>query len=234
MIEQYYFGGKIPEEYRIFTVVRCPYERFWSEWASRRLPPPNRFPLSFHLSASTLIKLAKQEIPALKDLNSHMRPQCKYLEGVAASRVRILRFESLSTDFLQMQQEWCLPERPLPIDNRSKRRQKPSAKELALGDRFVENHYDEDFSKLGYNVKKVWRVLRKLFGREVAEIATGTLSAMSVKLLAITCVFFMNLIIVRQIGASESGIFSYVWLLQLFFQILAAWGWIKVLFVLSR
>ena len=154
MIEQYYFGGKIPEEYRIFTVVRCPYERFWSEWASRRLPPPNRFPLSFHLSASTLIKLAKQEIPALKDLNSHMRPQCKYLEGVAASRVRILRFESLSTDFLQMQQEWCLPERPLPIDNRSKRRQKPSAKELALGDRFVENHYDEDFSKLGYNVKK--------------------------------------------------------------------------------
>lgn len=153
MIEQYYFGGHIPEDYRIFTIVRCPYKRFWSEWSSRKLPPPNRFPLSFYLSARTLVALAKRENPALKDLNSHMRPQYKYLEGQAEGRVRVLRFENLNADFVSMQKEWGLPETPLTKENSSKRSGEPSAKDRALGDRFVEEHYDGDFSKFGYSSK---------------------------------------------------------------------------------
>jgi O-antigen/teichoic acid export membrane protein len=50
-------------------------------------------------------------------------------------------------------------------------------------------------------------VLEKFFGRDAKEIAFGTLSALIVKLLAIACVFLMNLVIVRQIGAYEAGIF---------------------------
>ena len=50
-------------------------------------------------------------------------------------------------------------------------------------------------------------MLQKFFGRDAKEIAFGTLSALIVKLLAIACVFLMNLVIVRQIGASEAGIF---------------------------
>ena len=54
---------------------------------------------------------------------------------------------------------------------------------------------------------KVTVVLQKIFGRDATEIAVGTLSAMTVKVLAIACIFLMNLVIVRQIGAAESGIF---------------------------
>ena len=153
MIEQYYFGGHIPEDYRIFTVVRCPYKRFWSEYSSRKLPPPNRFPFSFHLSAKILIYLTKRKVAAFKDLNSHMRPQYKYLEGQAESRVRVLRFENLGADFSAMQKDWGLPEMPLPRENMSKRSGKPSAKDLALGDKFVEEFYDDDFSRFGYTLK---------------------------------------------------------------------------------
>jgi hypothetical protein len=153
MIEQYYFGGEIPEDFRIFTVVRCPYKRFWSEWSSRKLPPPMRFPFSFHLSTKTLIDLTRREIAVLKDLNSHMRPQCQYLTGQAEDRVRILRFENLAADFSAMQRDWALPDMPLPRENMSKRSGKPTAKDLALGDGFVAEYYADDFSKFGYDLK---------------------------------------------------------------------------------
>lgn len=151
MIEKYYFGGKIPKDYRIFSVVRCPYKRFWSEWSSRKLPPPNRFPLSFYLPTKILINLAEREVERLKDLNSHMRPQYKYLEGMAESRVRILRFENLREDFSSIQKDWGLPEIPLPRENMSTRSTKPSPKNLALGNKFVKDYYSLDFAKFCYD-----------------------------------------------------------------------------------
>lgn len=151
MIEKYYFGGKIPEDYRIFSIVRCPYERFWSEWSSRKLPPPNRFPLSFYLSTKMLIDLTERELFSLKDLNSHMRPQYKYLEGQAENRVRILRFENLEAEFSAIQRDWGLPEVSLPRENRSTRSGKPSARHLAMGNKFVEDYYALDFEKFYYD-----------------------------------------------------------------------------------
>lgn len=153
MIERYYFGGKIPKDFRIFTIVRSPYERFWSEWSSRKLPPPMRFPLSFYLSVNTLITLTQMELSILKDLNSHMRPQHQFLSGQAEDRIRILRFENLGADFNSMQKDWGLSEAPLPELNMSKRSSKPSVKELATGDEFVENFYSSDFQKFSYSYK---------------------------------------------------------------------------------
>ena len=54
-----FFGGEIPKDYKIFTVVRNPYTRFWSEWSSRKLPT-EKIPFSFYLPLKTLIYLTKK------------------------------------------------------------------------------------------------------------------------------------------------------------------------------
>lgn len=150
MYEKYYFGGPIPDDFRIFTVVRNPYNRFWSEWKSRKLPPPMRFPVSFYLSAEQLIFLAEKRFSILKDFNSHIHPQTSFIEGQSEDRVRIIRFENLNEDFSHMISDWELPSEELPHSNEAKRTGVPSAKEQDVGDNFVRRFYESDFSKFNY------------------------------------------------------------------------------------
>lgn len=152
MYEKFYFGGPVPEDWRLFTVVRNPYARFWSEWKYRRLPPPSRFPFSSLLSVPMLIRFSEKPIRQLKDLNSHMRVQNSYLKGQSRDRLRVLRFESIREDFSQMCRDWDLPDTGLPRANQSEKRKPPSAAHVALGNDFVRRAYAEDFDALSYDI----------------------------------------------------------------------------------
>ena len=147
-----FFGGEIPKDYKIFTVVRNPYTRFWSEWSSRKLPPPKRFPFSFYLPLKTLIYLTKKNFYFLKDFNSHMKKQSYYLRSKSQDRVRVLMFENLSNEFKALQAEWNLPILNIEKHNKSRRKTKPTSKEKLIGDNFVKKHYEDDFDFLNYNV----------------------------------------------------------------------------------
>lgn len=152
MIEDLWFGGEIPADFRIFTVVRDPYRRFWSEYSYRRLPPPDRFPFSTHLPLDLLIYLAKHPVARLKDLDSHMRPQWTYLEGKAKHRVRVLRFERLGEDFAALVRDWGLPNLALPrLNQGGNARRQTTAAQQARGNAFVREFYAEDFLRLGYH-----------------------------------------------------------------------------------
>ncbi|MEM7741130.1 MAG: sulfotransferase family 2 domain-containing protein [Pseudomonadota bacterium] len=148
MYERYYFNGPIPEDFRVFAVVRNPIKRFWSEYNWRRLPPPRRFPIHSTLPANLLIRLSEKPIPILKDLNSHMRPQHTYLEGESLSRVRILRQETLSDDFAAMCRDWGLPNTPLPRSNTSPKQRPVKNREKI--ENWVRTFYAEDFKRFGY------------------------------------------------------------------------------------
>jgi hypothetical protein len=150
MYEQLYFGGDIPPDYRIFTIVRNPYKRFWSEWAYRKMPPQNWFRLSFFLPLPILIRLTEHPISRLKDFNSHVRPQYRFLEGRSTARVRMLRFENLAEEFAALTHDWGLPKVGLPYRNSSKRGRMPTARELKVGNAFIERFYSKDFELLGY------------------------------------------------------------------------------------
>jgi O-antigen/teichoic acid export membrane protein len=63
------------------------------------------------------------------------------------------------------------------------------------------------FRNLVIDLNKIFVVMKFFFDDSVKNLTFETLSALSVKVFAIVCVFLMNLVIVRQIGASESGIF---------------------------
>ena len=152
MYEKYYFGGEIPQDWRCFTVVRNPYTRFWSEWKYRRLPPPQRFYFSTLLSVPMLIRLSEKPIAKLKDLNSHMSPQSRYLTGASRDRVRVLRFENIAEDFSQMCRDWDLPDTGLPRSNPSDKRTPPSPEHIKLGNDFVRRAYRDDFDTLSYDI----------------------------------------------------------------------------------
>ena len=154
MYEDYYFGGEIPTDFRIFTVIRNPYERFWSEVAYRRLPPPNRFPISFRMSAGTLAFLARKRYAILRDFNCHMVPQSDFIDGRSKGRIEILRFESLDADFTALQKKWDLPDVPLPHTNASIKK-KMNDRTSQIGDRFVEDFYARDLELFGYKKRKI-------------------------------------------------------------------------------
>ena len=52
-------------------------------------------------------------------------------------------------------------------------------------------------------INKLLVMLRNMISNDVKEIAFGAILALGVKLLGIACIFLMNLVIVRQLGASE-------------------------------
>lgn len=155
MYEKYYFGGPIPPNWRVFTVVRNPYNRFWSEWKYRRLPPPQRFYVSTRLSVPMLIRLSEKPIKVLKDLNSHMRPQNDFLVGESRDRVRVLHFENIGEEFSQMCRDWDLPDTGLPRSNESTKRALPSKAHIDMGNEFVRRAYAKDFEALSYDINNV-------------------------------------------------------------------------------
>ena len=155
MIETFWFGGEIPADFRIFSIVRNPYSRFWSEHSYRYLPPPDRYPISTRLPLGLLIYLARHPIARLKDLNSHLRPQWTYLQGKAKKRMRVLRFENIAEEFPALVREWGLPEMALPHANASaRRRRRLNDAQRARGNAFVEEFYAEDFARLGYEAQR--------------------------------------------------------------------------------
>jgi hypothetical protein len=151
MIEDYFFGGEIPSEFKIFSTVRNPYDRFYSELNYRRLPPPGRFPFSFRLPAHFLMFLAEKKFTLLKDLNSHMRPQYEYLLGKSERRVRLLRLENLQDEFGDLMREWGLYNGPLQMLNRSSVRALRSS-DLVKCNEFIIKTYKEDFDRFGYKI----------------------------------------------------------------------------------
>ena len=155
MYEKYYFGGAIPEDWRVFTVVRNPYYRFWSEWKYRRLPPPQRFYFSTLLSVPLLIRLSEKPIARLKDLNSHMRPQNDFLVGESRDRVRVLHFENIGEEFSQLCRDWNLPDTGLPRSNESVHRERPSQAHIDLGNAFTRRTYAVDFEAFSYDMNEV-------------------------------------------------------------------------------
>ena len=147
-VERYVFGGSIPDDFRIFAIVRHPEARFLSEWASRKLPPARLSPLRFRLPARLLMRLAEKPHPALPDLATHLLPQSRYLEGAGATgRVRLLRTETLAADFAAMQADWGLPRLGLGRENRSPPRRALSAAETARVRDFVQRFYAEDYER---------------------------------------------------------------------------------------
>jgi len=147
MTERHIFGGRIPDDYNIFTVVRHPLTRFISEVRSRRLPPPRWSPINFKVPPWMMLYFMKNPYRRLKDLNCHLRPQNTFLEGDARDRVKILRFETLSDDFNCLQRELQIPEIPLPIANASSGRiPQPSQRIIDQ----VADYYKADFDLFGY------------------------------------------------------------------------------------
>ena len=152
MIEDLWFGGEIPADFCIFTVVHDHCRRSCSEYSNRRLPPPDWFPFSMHLPLDLLIYLARHPVAKLKDLDSHMRPQWTYLEGKAKDRLRVLRFEHLGEDFAALVRDWDLPDMTLPRLNQSgNARRQTTAAQQARGNAFAREFYAEDFVRLGHH-----------------------------------------------------------------------------------
>ncbi|WP_156965394.1 hypothetical protein [Paracoccus sphaerophysae] len=73
-IEDLVFGGPVPDDFRIFTVVRHPERRFLGAWASRKLPPARLSPIRGRLRAGLLMRLAERRHRRLPDLALHLRP----------------------------------------------------------------------------------------------------------------------------------------------------------------
>ena len=153
MIETYFWGGQIPEDFRIFTIVRNPYKRFWSEWAYRKIPSPRR-KIGYYPTVNQLISMGtgNSNLSIMKDVQSHLQPQSKFLISQAEGRVKILKFENLTEEFNLLKQEWDLPSLPLPHENSQKRTKTPSARDLIKGKAFIESYYAADFQKFGYDV----------------------------------------------------------------------------------
>jgi hypothetical protein len=148
MYEKYFFDGAIPNDFRVFTVVRHPVTRFWSEFSYRRIPSASRCPLNFAPPASLLKFIAERPVRVLKDLNSHLRPQYTYLEGEIRDRIRIIKFENLNEEFEILCRDWGLPIKSLPRHNSSKKRRKP--KDTHQYEEWAKDFYKLDFRAFGY------------------------------------------------------------------------------------
>ena len=151
-IEDLVFGGSVPDDFRVFTVVRHPERRFLGEWASRKLPPVRLSPIHGRLPAGLLMRPAERSHPRLPDLALHLRPQADYLAGAAsADRMRVLRRESVAADFADLQRDWGLDRTPLGRENVSPPRgQMRVARRAAVRD-VVARFYAEDFGRFGYD-----------------------------------------------------------------------------------
>lgn len=151
-VERLVFGGRIPDDFRIFATVRHPEARFISEWASRRLPPARLSPVQFRLPARLLMRLAERPSAALPDLASHLVPQSDYLDGAeAAGRVRLLRHERLAADFAELREDWGLPRLELRRENASPPR-RLSERGLAGMREFVGRFYRADYERFSYDI----------------------------------------------------------------------------------
>lgn len=150
MYEDIYFGGEIPADYTLFTVVRDPISRFWSEYFWRRLPPPSRYPVSARVPLPLLMHFQKHPCPILKDLNSHLKPQYEFLIGKSTSRVHVLRFENLETEFGELMNKKNIEFLGLPRDNVTKVKKYPKQGTVEKYNDQVREAYSKDFESFGY------------------------------------------------------------------------------------
>lgn len=111
------FDGAIPDDYRLFAVVRDPIARLRSELSYRfngRIPPR--------------VLLAMRSLPIRRvfdDFRCHLQTQSSFLEGAPDGRIRVLRLENLASDFSALTEEFGLPNIPLPNVNRSRGNRPP-------------------------------------------------------------------------------------------------------------
>lgn len=154
MVEDLVFGGDIPPDFRLFTIVRDPLARLLSEWSYRRVPSPRRLGFGLRLPLRLMLAEAAEPphplAPWLRDLRAHLRPQSAFLRGRAAERVRVLRFETLARDFAALQADWGLPVTPLPRENTTARKRRPTPAQLIRAATFARDFYAEDYAQFGY------------------------------------------------------------------------------------
>ncbi len=152
MYEKYYFGGEIPEDFKIFSVVRNPYNRFVSESKYRKF----RFGfIKFRLPMTLLIFIYKRygkKVNIFRDVYDHLIPQIKYLEGNARNRINILRLENLNSEFERLVLSWGLPNHKLKYINKSASSVKRSNHLSPDILKFINNEYKEDFNEFNYDM----------------------------------------------------------------------------------
>ncbi len=152
MYEKYYFGGEIPEDFKIFSVVRNPYNRFVSESKYSKL----RFGfIKFRLPMRFLIFIYKRygkKVNIFRDIYDHLIPQIKYLEGNARNRIIILRLENLNSEFERLVLSWGLPNHKLKHINKSASSVKRSNHLSPDILKFINNEYKEDFNEFNYDM----------------------------------------------------------------------------------
>mgnify|MGYP001442885822 FL=1 len=152
MYEKYYFGGEIPEDFKIFSVVRNPHNRFVSESKYRKF----RFGfIKFRLPMTLLIFIYKRygkKVNIFRDIYDHLIPQIKYLEGNARNRINILRLENLNSEFERLVLSWGLPNHKLKHINKSASSVKRSNHLSPDILKFINNEYKEDFNEFNYDM----------------------------------------------------------------------------------
>lgn len=149
MYERFYFGGPVPDDFTIFTVVRHPLDRYWSEFRYRRFPGRKKFPVGLRLPLGWFERLASAEIDYLKDFNCHLRPQAGFVSGASADRVRVLKYETLADDFDAFRREHDLPVTKLAKLNVSRRAGSTPPERVR---EVVRRRYAEDFERFDYSM----------------------------------------------------------------------------------
>ena len=149
MYEKYFFGGEIPEDYKIFTVVRNPYNRFLSELRYRKIGLKS---LNIPLTPKALIFLYKHKLKFLKDFNEHLLPQSYFLKGNSEDRIKVIRFENLQNEFSDLMNHWNLPAVALPHKNKNIKKSLHTKNiDLKTLD-FLNKEYNEDFIRFNYEI----------------------------------------------------------------------------------
>ncbi len=138
------FGGRVPDDYRMFAIVRDPIARLRSELSYRfhgRIPP------------RALLRLRSMPMRRMfDDFRCHLQTQSSFLEGAEQGRIDILRLESLNNDFPALMTAYGLPTHCLPRVNSHAGRRRPLPADVV---QWGVDSYAEDFENFGYETPDV-------------------------------------------------------------------------------
>ena len=159
MVEKYIFGGNIPDEYKVFSIIRNPYERFLSEFNYRRFPGKRfrilKYKLGIKPNFETFCYLAKNKPfkRLFRDFYDHLQPQSQFLRD-SVKPIKIIRFENMNSELKNFFSENNLKFESLPHLNKSEQVELGHDRNRLLV-KTVNDLYAEDFEKLGYELRNI-------------------------------------------------------------------------------